>query len=87
MKISNGFTLKMGSLARLAQGTYLLSKALQSLHSTSTEESMSHNDETEQLRRTLLALVHAADREAIVRRLEFCAQSALAFRYVSFDTQ
>lgn len=70
----------MGSFARLAQATYLLSKALQSLNPPDTEETMPHDDETGQLRRTLLALVHAADREAVVRRLEFCSQSGLSFR-------
>lgn len=70
----------MGSFARLAQSTYLLSQALQSIKPTTRAGDVPHHDETGQLRRTLLALVHAADSEVIIRRLEFCAQSVLSFR-------
>ncbi len=79
VRISNGFTLQMGSFARQGQATYLLSQALRSIQSLPPAMD---GDETAQLRRTLLALVHAADSEATIRRLEFCAQSALCLRLV-----
>ncbi|KAF7563369.1 hypothetical protein G7046_g707 [Stylonectria norvegica] len=78
VKMSNGFTLKMGSFARLAQTTYLLSQALRSISPRSVVDEATQDDQTAQLRRTLLALVHAADSEAEIRRLEYCAQSALS---------
>ncbi|KAH8660396.1 hypothetical protein BX600DRAFT_56519 [Xylariales sp. PMI_506] len=78
VRISNGFELKMGSFARLSQATYLLSQALKSIQPTSAEKETGNITNTEQLRRTLLALVHAADNEATVRKLEFCAQSAFS---------
>lgn len=80
--ISNGFTLKMGLFARLAQGTFLLSQALQLIRLTATEDEAARSDKMAQLRRTLLALVYTADAEATVRKLEFCAQSALSLRFV-----
>jgi hypothetical protein len=80
VRMSMGFTLKIGNFARLAQGTYLLSQALRSIVSRTTEDDSGHHDQTAQLRRTLLALVHAADVEAKIRRLEFCAQSELSLR-------
>jgi hypothetical protein len=82
--MSSGFTLKMGHFARLAQATFLLSQAFQSMKSTVTEDEAAGPDQTIQLRRTLLALVHAADAEATVRKLEFCAQSGLSLRLVVF---
>lgn len=82
VRISTGFDLKMGSFARLAQATYLLSQALRSISPNSGERDASQIDQTAQLRRTLLALVHAADSEATIRKLEYCAQSALSLRSV-----
>ncbi|KAI5462017.1 putative fungal-specific transcription factor [Mariannaea sp. PMI_226] len=83
VSISTGFTLKMGSFARLAQATYLLSQALQSLSPTSAEGNVIVSlEQTAQLRRTLLSLVHAADSESAVRRLEFCAMSEFSLRCV-----
>ena len=79
--ISTGFTLKTGLFARLVQSVYLLSQALQSTKPTAAEED-TDPDKMAQLRRTLLALVHATDAEASVRRLEFCAQSGLCLRLV-----
>ncbi|KAH6888444.1 putative fungal-specific transcription factor [Thelonectria olida] len=80
VSISTGFTLKMGSFARLAQATYLVSQALRSLSPAPLECDLPQTDQTAQLRRTLLSLVHAADRESAVRRLEFCAQSEFSLR-------
>lgn len=74
----------MGLFSRLGQATYLLSKALDSVSSASTNEDLNAFDEdTAQLRRTLLSLVTVADQEAVVRQLEFCSQSALCFRWVN----
>lgn len=70
----------MGSFARLAQATYLLSQALREIKPTSGEGNTPHDKDTTQLRRTLLALVHATDREVALRRLELCAQSVLSLR-------
>lgn len=83
VNISAGFTLKMGIFSRVAQSTYLLSQALKSISSTaSDQEPTTRVEDTEQLRRTLLALVHLADEEATVRRLEFCTPSSICFRQV-----
>lgn len=70
----------MGSFARLSQATYLLSQALRETKTQSVEGNASHDRDTAQLRRTLLALVHATDKEVAVRRLELCAQSVLSLR-------
>ncbi|KAK2022428.1 hypothetical protein LX32DRAFT_629892 [Colletotrichum zoysiae] len=78
--ISTGFMLKMGRFARLAQATYLLGQALSAV--TLPADGVAgrgSSDQNEQLRRTLLSLVHIVDAEADARRLEFCAQSALCF--------
>jgi hypothetical protein len=72
----------MGRFARLAQGTFLLSQAFYLIRPTATKDEAVHSDKIAQLRRTLLALVHAADAEADVRELEFCAQSGLSLRLV-----
>jgi hypothetical protein len=72
----------MGSFARLAQVTFLVSQAFQSMKFTAIE-----GDKSVQLRRTLLALVHTLDSEATVRKLEFCAPSSLSFRFVMFTCQ
>ncbi|KAG9233058.1 putative fungal-specific transcription factor [Amylocarpus encephaloides] len=85
--ISAGFTLKMGIFSRAAQATYLLSQALKSVSSRSNDQdSATQIGETEQLRRTLLSLVHLADTEATVRRLEFCTPSAICFRAILAKT-
>ncbi|CAH0056008.1 unnamed protein product [Clonostachys solani] len=78
IRFSAGFNLKMGSFARLAQATHLLSQALRSISLSASERDVPQPDETAQLRRTLLALVSVADREATVRKLEYCAPSALS---------
>ncbi|KAH8807819.1 putative fungal-specific transcription factor [Xylogone sp. PMI_703] len=78
--MSTGFTLRMGPFARLAQATFLLSQALQSMKPKSTEDESARSEKMAQLRRTFLALVHTADAEATVRKLEFCAQSGLSLR-------
>jgi hypothetical protein len=77
--ISTGFTLQMGNFARMAQSTFLLSQALRAIKSE-IPHADGNSDETAQIRRTLLALVHATDSEATLRKLEFCAQSALSLR-------
>jgi hypothetical protein len=90
VKISTGFSLQMGIFARMTQATYLLSKAIQSIQARARapqlDDDMStdddNDDKTAQLRRTLLALVHTADKEATVRRLEYCSPSQLSLRYV-----
>lgn len=83
VKISNGFSFKIGGFARLAQATYLLSQAFRSITpSAEVETGMDGIDQSAQLRRTLLALIHATDSEAKVRRLDFCASSELGFRSV-----
>lgn len=73
----------MGIFARLAQATYLLGQALRyvSSHRHRGEErpTTPADDETAQLRRTLMSLVHLADKEAKVRRLEFCSQSSVCY--------
>lgn len=81
MRIASGFSMNTGGFARLAQATHLLSQSLRSVASTPTKEEMRNHDQTLQLRRTLLALVHAADSEALYRRLDFCASSEISFRY------
>jgi len=72
----------MGSFARLGQATYLLSQGLRSIRPKELDSELDLDDLTSQLRRTLLSLVHAADNEATIRKLEFCAQSALCLRLV-----
>ncbi|KAH8888148.1 hypothetical protein GQ53DRAFT_872412 [Thozetella sp. PMI_491] len=79
VNIRTGFTLKMGRFARLAQSTFLFSQVLRSFQPAAPERAAALYDETRQLRRTLLALVHTTDMEAQTRQLEFCAQSALSF--------
>jgi hypothetical protein len=69
----------MGLLSRLAQATYLLSQALESLSSPMSDKANSI-DEIGQLRRTLIALIQVTDNEAEVRKIEFCSQSALCCR-------
>jgi hypothetical protein len=78
--ISAGFTLKMGSFARLAQATYLSSQSLRIITSKSSQANVQDDDQAAQLRRTQLALVHATDSEAEIRKLEFCAQTGVSFR-------
>jgi hypothetical protein len=80
--IFTGFELRMGVFARLSQTTFLLGQTLELLKNESTYETIALSSRKSQLRRTLLALVHATDSEASVRVLEFCAQSGLSFRYV-----
>jgi hypothetical protein len=75
----------MGSFARLAQATHLLSQALRSISLSVSESDVTQADETAQLRRTLLALVSVADKEATVRKLEYCAPSALSLRSVNLE--
>ncbi|KAH7121582.1 putative fungal-specific transcription factor [Dactylonectria macrodidyma] len=81
--ISTGFTLKTGNFARLAQATYLLSQTLRLISETVKENNVAHSNQVMQLRRTILSLVHAADREVEIRRIEFCAQSELCLRSVN----
>ncbi|VUC29718.1 unnamed protein product [Clonostachys rosea] len=78
IRFSAGFNLKMGSFARLAQATRLLSQGLRSISLSASKGDVPQPDETSQLRRTLLALVSVVDREATVRKLEYCAPSALS---------
>jgi hypothetical protein len=66
----------------LAQTTFLLGQALDLLKHPTAEDEAIRTDKFTQIRRTLLALVHATDAEATVRRLEFCAQSGLSLRLV-----
>lgn len=86
VNLSTAFGLKMGLFSRLGQAVYLLSQALKSISSSAQkavkapEAAGQSGDETAQLRRTLLALVRLADREAKVRHLEFCSQSAICYR-------
>jgi hypothetical protein len=55
----------MGFFSRVAQATYLLSQALKAVSlAANDQDSAAQADETEQLRRTLLALVHLSDAEA-----------------------
>ncbi|GAM38710.1 hypothetical protein TCE0_033f09660 [Talaromyces pinophilus] len=80
VRISTGFSLKIGGFARLAQATYLLSQAFHSVTpSAAIKDDTNDLDQAAQLRRTLLALVHAADSEAAHRRLDFCASSEMSF--------
>ncbi|OIW30534.1 hypothetical protein CONLIGDRAFT_630509 [Coniochaeta ligniaria NRRL 30616] len=79
--LSAGFDIEMGLFARIAQATHLVSQAL---HVTSSSLSAAGRsaalvDETAQLRRTILALVQTADKEAAVRQLEYCPQSSICF--------
>jgi hypothetical protein len=84
VRVCDASTMRTGNSARLAQTTYLLSQALTAIKMSSIctinpDKTQNLSEETAQLRRTLLALVHAADSEGEHRRLEFCPQSALAF--------
>jgi hypothetical protein len=70
----------MGLFSRLAQATYLLSQVLASTAPTVSDKPFTFvEDQTEQLRRTLISLVYLADKEAVVRQLEFCPHSTLCF--------
>jgi hypothetical protein len=78
----------MGFFSRVAQATYLLSQALKAVSlAANDQDSAAQADETEQLRRTLLALVHLSDAEATIRRLEFCTPSSICFRRVNLKKQ
>jgi hypothetical protein len=82
VRLCDASTLNTGNSARLAQTTYLLSQAIVAIKMMRNGKKEGMTDETAQLRRTLVALVHAADCEAEHRRLEFCPQSALAFSVI-----
>lgn len=73
----------MGLYSRVGQATFLLSQALKLVSQMRDDQySTADAEETAQLRRTLLSLVHLADTEATVRLLEFCTQSSICFRQV-----
>lgn len=69
----------MGLFARLAQATYLLGQALKAVKVGDNRLPGSLGDDTAQLRRTLMSLVSLADKEAKIRELEFCSQSAVCY--------
>ncbi|KAF5713252.1 Zn(II)2Cys6 transcription factor [Fusarium globosum] len=75
-RISEGFTFKMGSFARLCQATHLISKSLAFCRVASDgSETVSQNsppEEVRQLCRTLESLVRVNELEVTSRQLAFC---------------
>ncbi|QGI94899.1 hypothetical protein CEK26_007968 [Fusarium fujikuroi] len=81
-RISEGFTFKMGSFARLCQATHLISKSLAFCRVASdSSETVSQNsppEEVRQLCRTLESLVRVNELEVTSRQLAFCSQSSVS---------
>jgi hypothetical protein len=69
----------MGRFARFAQATYLLGRVLRHASDHSADQKF-HQEEAQQLRRTLRALVSLSEMEGQVRQLEFCTQTAISWR-------
>ncbi|KAF4437173.1 hypothetical protein FACUT_5827 [Fusarium acutatum] len=82
-RISEGFTFKMGSFARLCQAIHLISKSLALCRSASNGSDGIPQDspleEVGQLCRTLESLVRVNELEATSRRLAFCSQSCVSY--------
>lgn len=64
----------IGRYARLAQGAHLLGQVLQDI---------SNSQESEQLRRTILALLYLSREEGRLKVGGYCTQMAICFRYGS----
>jgi hypothetical protein len=79
VKLGSASSLRMGRFARFAQATHLLTQTLR----YAAEESAT----TAQLRRTIFALVKLSEVEGDVRRIEFCTQTAICYRYVELPNQ
>ncbi|EWG41163.1 hypothetical protein FVEG_03320 [Fusarium verticillioides 7600] len=82
-RISEGFTFKMGSFARLCQAMHLISKSLSFCRIASNSSDQVPQDssleEVGQLCRTLESLVRVNELEATSRRLAFCSQSCVSY--------
>ncbi|PNP80343.1 hypothetical protein FNYG_05942 [Fusarium nygamai] len=82
-RISEGFTFKMGSFARLGQAMHLISKSLSfcrvASNGTDNVPQDSPLEEVGQLCRTLESLVRVNELEATSRRLAFCSQSCVSY--------
>jgi hypothetical protein len=82
--ISQAFSLKVGQFSRLCQATYIVSQALTIMRSPQVFPQGSSDtgvpQETEQLCRTLEALVRASEVEITIRKLAFCSQSVVSYR-------
>ncbi|KAF5582078.1 Zn(II)2Cys6 transcription factor [Fusarium pseudocircinatum] len=82
-RISEGFTFKMGSFARLCQAMHLISKSLALCRGASNSSGQVPQDspleEVGQLCRTLESLVRVNEFEATSRRLAFCSQSCVSY--------
>ncbi|KAF5563752.1 Zn(II)2Cys6 transcription factor [Fusarium phyllophilum] len=82
-RISEGFTFKMGSFARLCQAMHLISKSLAlcrgASNGTDGVPQDSTLEEVGQLCRTLESLVRVNELEATSRRLAFCSQSCVSY--------
>lgn len=72
LTLGSANSLSMGRFARFAQAAHLLSQVLDRIADGS--------DDTEQLRRTIFALVNVSRIEAEMRQLEFCTQMAVCYR-------
>jgi hypothetical protein len=81
MRLSSGSSLRMGRYTLLAQSVRLLSCTLENVAECRPVEDPHEDDGEIQLRRTLLALVNVYSIEESERRLEFCTQSAICYRY------
>ncbi|EXA44078.1 hypothetical protein FOVG_05583 [Fusarium oxysporum f. sp. pisi HDV247] len=82
-RISEGFTFKMGSFARLCQATHLISKSLAFCRGASNgSDEVPQNsppEEVGQLCRTLEPLVRVNELEVTSRQLAFCSQSSVSY--------
>ncbi|KAF5626830.1 Zn(II)2Cys6 transcription factor [Fusarium tjaetaba] len=81
-RISEGFTFKMGSFARLCQAMHLISKSISFCRIASNSSEAPQNstaEEVGQLCRTLESLVRVNELEATSRRLAFCSQSCVSY--------
>ena len=81
--ISTGFGSKMGLFSRLVQGMYLLSQTFEAIstssNNTSSSQGIDFEEDTTQLRRTLLALIATTEAEARALGLPCCSPSALCY--------
>ncbi|EXL70744.1 hypothetical protein FOPG_13431 [Fusarium oxysporum f. sp. conglutinans race 2 54008] len=82
-RISEGFTFKMGSFARLCQATHLISKSLAFCRGASNgSDKVPQNsppEEVGQLCRTLESLVRVNELEVTSCQLAFCSQSSVSY--------
>ncbi|KAE8454371.1 hypothetical protein EG329_005296 [Mollisiaceae sp. DMI_Dod_QoI] len=73
-------SLKIGRFARFAQAIFLLGRVYKHVSDFTTSKEFL-DEEATQLRRTLQALAKIVDIEGQTRKIQFCTQVALCYRY------